>query len=176
MVSRAIVLLLVCVICACTEKPVITVDKPVDIKRYAGNWYELASFPTHFSSDCSCTRMQYFVHDHHLHVKNTCLVTVRHKQHERSIIGKATPIPGSQNSYWTIKFYRPLKANYWIIYISDDYQYAAVSEPSKKYLWILGRKPEIDLRTYSKILSKLQDLGFNLNLLEFSKSCSIKTP
>lgn len=173
MAVRGIVLLFMFMLSACSEPKAITVNKRVDLQRYAGKWYELASFPTHFDTDCSCTYTEYTLHRDHITVQNTCFVTVRHKTHLRSITGKARPIPGTLNSHWSIEFYWPLKANYWIVYISDDYQYALVSEPSKDYLWILSRKPNIDALTYQHLLSKLRRLGFDLSLLRVNSQCPL---
>ncbi len=168
-----VLLLLVCMLSACTEYKAVTVTKPVDLQRYAGKWYEIASFPTHFNSECSCTTITYGVHRHHIDVENTCYTVVKHKKHTRTIEGKASPIPGSGNSHWSIEFYWPLKANYWIVYVSDDYQYALVAEPSKNYLWILARTPKIDPQVYESLLERLRRLGFDLELLKHSHSCSL---
>ena len=31
----------------------------VDIKKYSGKWYEIASFPNRFQKDCNCTTAEY---------------------------------------------------------------------------------------------------------------------
>lgn len=169
--KRGIALLLLCLLSACTEYKDVTIKKPVDLQRYAGKWYEIASFPTHFNADCSCTTITYTVHRNHIDVNNTCYTFVKHKKHSRTIEGKAFPIRGSANSHWSIEFYWPLKANYWIVYVSDDYQYALVAEPSKNYLWILARTPTIDPRVYESLLERLRRLGFDLELLRHSHRC-----
>jgi apolipoprotein D and lipocalin family protein len=58
--------------------------------------------------------------------------------------------------------------DYWVIDLDDDYQLAAVSEPSREYLWVLSRKPTVDTNTYNALLKRLSAQGFDLTKLERS--------
>jgi apolipoprotein D and lipocalin family protein len=52
-------------------------------------------------------------------------------------------------------------ANYWVIDLADDYSYAVVGEPTRDYLWILARAPQMSDGVYARILAKLPALGFD---------------
>ncbi|MEI6184757.1 MAG: lipocalin family protein [Bacteroidota bacterium] len=41
-----------------------------------------------------------------------------------------------------------------------------VSHPSRKYLWILSRTPQMNDTIYQQILSRLQAKGFDLSKLQ----------
>ena len=60
-----------------------------------------------------------------------------------------------------VTFFKPFYGNYWIIDLAPDYSYAVVGEPSRKYLWILSRSPQMDAETYSEITQRVQKLGYN---------------
>jgi apolipoprotein D and lipocalin family protein len=51
--------------------------------------------------------------------------------------------------------------NYWIIDLDDDYRWAVVGEPKRKYLWILNRTPTMDPTLYQNILSRLPSKGYD---------------
>ena len=70
------------------------------------------------------------------------------------------------NAKLKVSFFWPFSGDYWIIDLGADYDYAVVSEPRKKYLWILGRAPEMDDALYGQILRRLRDKGFDLHRLE----------
>jgi apolipoprotein D and lipocalin family protein len=55
--------------------------------------------------------------------------------------------------------------DYWIVELDRDYQYAMVGEPSRKYLWILSRRPEMDEATYAALTGRARDLGFDVSRL-----------
>jgi apolipoprotein D and lipocalin family protein len=56
--------------------------------------------------------------------------------------------------------------NYWVIDLDPGYRLAAVSEPSREFLWILSRTPTVDAAAYQALQGRLQAKGFDLSKLE----------
>lgn len=137
----------------------------VDVEKYSGKWYEIASYPQRFQKGCHCTTAEYTLSDKgYLIVENRC--------NRGSVDGKLSYIRGkafveknSGNAKLKVQFFWPLRAKYWIIDLADDYSYAVVSHPSKKYLWILSRKPKMDAAVYQQIISRLKEKGFDMEQL-----------
>lgn len=173
---RIMSMLLIIGLTACSSNYEVSVTKPVDLKRYSGTWYEIASFPTTFHKECFCTTANYALTQDYLLVKNTCYTRVNNRTLRRSLTGKAYPTPNTQNSHLSIEFYWPLKADYWIVYLDNNYQYAAVSVPSKKYLWIISRTPTLDPQIYKELLLRLKNAGFDISQLKIAKACTKNIP
>jgi apolipoprotein D and lipocalin family protein len=135
----------------------------VDLQRYVGLWYEIATFPQSFQKGCRCTTAEYTLHEKgYVIVENRC-----NRNNKGSYIkGKAFPVENSGNAKLKVQFFWPFKGDYWIIDLAEDYSYAVVSEPSKKYLWILSRNKNLDSNVYESILSRLKNKGFDLSKLE----------
>ena len=55
---------------------------------------------------------------------------------------------------------------YWVLDLDADYQLAAVGEPSKSYLWILSRTPQVSAERYDAVLQRLNVMGFDITKLE----------
>jgi apolipoprotein D and lipocalin family protein len=55
--------------------------------------------------------------------------------------------------------------DYWIVELDQDYRHALVAEPSRRYLWILSRRPEMDEATYGKLTDRAHALGFDTSRL-----------
>ncbi len=145
-----------------------TVPK-VDLKKYAGKWYEIASFPQPFQKGCYCTTAEYTL-------SNKGYVIVENRCNRDSINGRQSYIKGkafvekdSGNAKLKVQFFWPFRAKYWIIELADDYSYAVVSHPNRKYLWILSRTPKMDNTTYQQILSRLREKGFDLGKLQLTQ-------
>ncbi len=144
-----------------------TVPK-VDLKKYTGKWYEIASYPQRFQKGCNCTTAEYTLSEKgYVIVENRC--------NKGSITGKQSYIKGkafveenSGNAKLKVQFFWPFKGKYWIIDLADDYSYAVVSHPSRKYLWILSRTPKMEDAVYQQILSRLKDMGFDLSKLKIT--------
>lgn len=144
-----------------------TVQK-VDVNKYIGKWYEIASFPQRFQKDCHCTTAKYTLSPKgYLIVENRCKKgSVNGK--EVSIRGKAFIEKGSNNAKLLVQFFWPFKGKYWIIDLADDYSYAVVSHPNRKYLWILSRSPKMDESTYKKIIERLKNKGLDTEKLNIT--------
>lgn len=138
----------------------------VDLNKYAGKWYEIASYPQIFQKGCHCTTAEYTPSEKgFMIVENRCnRDSVNGKQ--SYIKGKAFVEKNSGNAKLKVQFFWPFKAKYWIIDLADDYSYAVVSHPNKKYLWILSRKSKMDDKVYQEIISRLKLKGFDLARLQ----------
>lgn len=150
-----------------------TVDN-VDLMRYAGKWYEIASFPQRFQKDCHCTTAEYSL-------SGKGFVTVVNRCRKGSVSGKmvtiegkAFAVKGSHNSKLKVQFFWPFKAKYWIIDLAPDYSYAVVSHPNRKYLWILSRSPKMSMLIYSGILDRLKKKGLDISQLKLTEQVDEK--
>ena len=65
-----------------------------------------------------------------------------------------------------VQFFWPFKAKYWIIDLGEQYEYAVVSHPNRKYLWILSRTPNMEDRLLNEIKARLIAIGFDLSKLK----------
>jgi apolipoprotein D and lipocalin family protein len=141
----------------------------VDINRYMGKWYEIASFPQRFQKGCQCTTAEYTLSEKgYVIVENRC--------NKDSVLGKQSYIRGkafveknSGNAKLKVQFFWPFKAKYWIIDLADDYSYAVVSHPNRRYLWILSRTPQMNKAVYDQIISRLKEKDFDLNKLQITR-------
>ncbi|XWS26280.1 hypothetical protein CRYUN_Cryun26dG0018100 [Craigia yunnanensis] len=147
------------------------VVKNLDINRYMGRWYEIASFPSSFQPRNGVnTRATYTLNeDGTVHVLNETFTDGKRV----SIEGTAYKAdPKSDEAKLKVKFYVPpflpiipVVGNYRVLYIDDDYQYALIGEPSRKYLWILCRQTHIDDEIYNQLVQKAKDEGYGVSKL-----------
>ena len=140
----------------------------VDLKKYAGKWYEIASFPQRFQKGCHCTIAEYTLSDKgYVIVKNSCRKnSVTGKL--TSITGKAFVVKGYNNAKLKVQFFWPIRGKYWIIDLAEDYSYAVVSHPNKKYLWILSRTPSMNPELYQQIILRLKNMGLDTDKLNLT--------
>ncbi|MBK7428343.1 MAG: lipocalin family protein [Saprospiraceae bacterium] len=146
--------------------PVLQTVPKVDLVKYSGKWFEIASFPQRFQKNCYGTTAEYTLHEKgYVIVENRCNKdSISGK--ESYIKGKAFAQKGSGNARLKVQFFWPFKGDYWIIDLADDYSFAVVSNPNKKYLWILSRTPVMSEAVYKGIIDRLQAKGFDLSKLQ----------
>ncbi len=147
------------------QSPLQTV-KQVDLNRYLGKWFEIASFPQFFQKGCNCTTAEYSLSDKgFVIVENKCNKDSIYGK-ESYIKGKAFVVKNSGNAKLKVQFFWPSKAKYWIIDLADNYSYAVVGHPNRKYLWILSRTPHMDDIIYQQIIKRLKEKGFDIAKLQ----------
>ncbi len=151
--------------CTMSQNPP-TITDSIDLQKYAGKWYEIASYPMRFQKDCFCVTADYTLTDKgYVKVFNSCRKGSVSGE-VKSITGKAFPVKGTNNVKLKVQFFWPFRADYWVIDKADDYSWAVVSGASRKYLWILCRKPEISKETWHYITGRLVQNGFDLEKLQ----------
>jgi len=63
---------------------------------------------------------------------------------------------------WGMQFIWPFKAEYRIIYLSDDYTYTIIGRSARDYVWIMARSPQIDAEEYDAMLRLLDEVGYDV--------------
>lgn len=153
-------------LCGCgllggANNPPLDVVSQVDIGRYAGRWYEVASLPVSQQAGCSCTTAEYQrIDDETMRVINRCRKGGPDGRIDEAT-GKAFIVPGTNNAKLRVQFFWPFRGDYWIIDLDSAYTYAVVGVPNRKYFWILSRKPEMEGQLLTLLLERLRNKGFD---------------
>jgi apolipoprotein D and lipocalin family protein len=140
----------------------------VDLARYAGKWYEIASFPQQFQKGCYGTTAEYTPTDKgYIIVENRCNKD-GFEGRRNYIRGKAYVEKNSGNAKLRVQFFWPFRGKYWIIDLAEDYSYAVVSHPNRRYLWILSRTPVLEDTIYRQIIARLREKGLDVTQLNMT--------
>ena len=154
---RLVAAALVPLACAGHTPPLAVVPQ-VDLDRYMGTWYEIASYPTWFQQGCAGSTATYTLHpDGTVDVLNQC----RREGKLDAAHGTAWVPDPSAPAKLRVRFFRPFSGDYWIIDLGPEYEYAVVGHPSREYLWILSRTPSMDPAVYAHILERLRLNGYD---------------
>ena len=138
----------------------------VDLARYAGQWFEIASFPTFFQRNCvaDTTARYTLAPDGRVLVTNRCRTNAGFDEAN----GSASVVEGWNNSRLKVSFFWPIKADYWIIGLDPEYRWAVVGNPNRKYLWLLSRTPQLPKPLLDAALASAAAQGFDLSQLRYT--------
>ncbi|MDO4904749.1 MAG: lipocalin family protein [Lautropia sp.] len=146
----------------------LTTVAAVDVERYAGRWYEIARLPMPYQDQCaSDTTATYHVNaDGTLQVLNRCRQADGSWSQAEGLARSKNP----DNSRLSVTFlpkalrWLPVgQADYWIMALDKDYQHALIGQPSRKYLWLLSRKPVMDETIHQAYLKQAREAGYDLS-------------
>lgn len=150
---------------AATEPPPLRTVERVELDRYLGTWFEIASYPQRFQKDCTATKAEYsLLDDGEIRVENSCR---KHTLDGKPDVarGRARVVDRVTNAKLEVSFFRPFWGDYWVIDLGADYEYAVVGHPSREYLWVLSRTPSLDTVVYDGILERLVAQGYDTSRL-----------
>ena len=152
-----------------SAEPLTTVDS-VDLERYAGLWYEVAKIPNRYQKKCvSGTTARYSLRDDgRMEVLNSCMTKAGKPKKAKGI---ARVVDAETDAKLKVSFVKLLGkrmfwADYWIVGLGDEYEYAIVGQPSRKYGWILSRSPQMTEEQKTEIYAELRALGYNPDAFE----------
>ena len=145
----------------------------LDTQRYMGRWYEIAKYPNRFQRKCVAdTSAEYrLLDDQKIRVVNRCRQSDGTIEEAVGIARQAGDRPSQLKVRFApawLGFLPFVWGNYWVVDLDPDYQLAAVSEPSREYLWILSRTPRIDAHVYAALLRRLEAMGLDTGKLQMS--------
>jgi apolipoprotein D and lipocalin family protein len=150
-----------------TGSPPLDVVSDVDLDRYVGRWFEIASYPQRFQRGCVATTANYSLRDDgRIRVENACRDGAFDGELRRAEGVAWVPDPGSSQAKLKVQFFWPFRADYWIIELDPGYRYAVVGHPSRDYLWILSRSRTMEPGDYERVLARIEAHGYDLDRLE----------
>jgi apolipoprotein D and lipocalin family protein len=144
------------------ETETLEVVPHVDLERYLGKWYEIAHLPAKFQEGCSETTATYTLASNgSVVVLNEC----KRNGKVRQAKGKAKVVDKATGAKLKVTFFWPFSGDYWIIKLGNDYDYAVVGAPNRKYLWILSRTPHMDDKLFAELTEFARLKGFDVGNL-----------
>jgi len=149
----------------------------VDLEKYVGLWYEIAKIPNRFQRKCvgNTTAFYSFREDGRIDVVNRCSREGRDPIEAKGI---ARVLDTKSNAKLKVSFVRFLGlslfwGDYWILGLGEEYDYAIVGTPNRKYGWILSRHPSLSPDRLNRIFVLLRDQGYNPADFEMTVHSSI---
>ena len=145
--------------------PITTVAQ-LDVNRYLGLWYEIARYPNWFEDGCVGVTAEYALRpDGQISVRNSC--------HEGALDGPVdiangiARVEGPGKLSVTFTPWLPFaRGDYWVLYLTPEYDLAVVGNPSGRTGWILARTPKISTEARERAEAALQANGYDLANLE----------
>jgi apolipoprotein D and lipocalin family protein len=131
-----------------------------ELSRYLGTWYEIARLDHSFERGLSRVTANYSLReDGGVRVVNRGFKQVTGEWQEA--VGRAYLVGDPTLGRLRVSFFGPFYGGYNIIALDRDvYQWAVVCGPSRDYLWILARTPQLDADLLEKLISQASQLDF----------------
>lgn len=143
----------------------ITPVSHVDVPRFMGDWYVIATIPTRFERSAYGA-----VESYTLRPDGRVQTTFRYR--EGSMDGELKTMhatgfvrDNAGNAVWGMQFIWPIKAEYIIAWLAPDYQAVIIARNKRDYVWIMARTPTLPRSQYDLLVERVAAMGYDTRQL-----------
>ena len=150
---------------ACSNLPQLEPVERVELPRFMGDWYVIANIPTFLERGAHNA-----VESYELEPDGTVATTFTFR--DGAFDGPVKTyhpkgfIRSESNAVWGMQFIWPIKADYRIVYLDEDYTTTVIGRNRRDFVWIMAREPQISADKYAEIVELLGAVGYDVTALQ----------
>ena len=148
--------------CGLRTAAAVTVVPHVDLPRFMGEWYVIANIPTFIEQGAHNAVETYRLSDDGSIATDFRFNAGAFDGAQKHFPSRAFVLDKASNAVWGVQFVWPLKADYRIMYLAEDYSVAIIGRQKLDYLWILARQPQVAEVDYQRLLQFARDQGYDI--------------
>lgn len=154
---------------SCSTKPLYTKTVPnIELKKFMGPWHVQAGRFTMFEKDPYNSVESYSWNAE----KNQIDIDFRYNQGGfdgplKTVPQKGWVLDSMNNSHWVISPLWPLKFDYLIIGLGENYEYTVIGVPDQKWLWVMTRDPHFPREKVDQILKEIEISGYSIKDIQY---------
>ena len=140
-----------------------TVEK-VDLERFMGQWYVIASRPTRFEKGAHNAIEIYTWNDE----KNR--IDIDFTFNKNSFDGKLKSMPQKAfienwetGAHWKVNPFLWFKFDYLVIGLADDYSWTVIGVPDQKWVWVMARDYNMSEEQLADISAAMEATGYDMS-------------
>jgi len=144
--------------------------KQLDLKRYLGEWHEIAHLPMFFQRQCvdRVTATYSALPDGTVRVRNACRTDSGSIDSADGIARTTDRAAGALQVRFAPAWLSWLPwvwADYWVLDVDSDYRWAVVGSPGRRYLWVLSREPSMPRTQFEALRRVAAERGYPVEKL-----------
>ena len=151
--------------CASRGPEMETVDN-VDLDRFMGDWYVIANIPTFLEKGAHNAVETYELNDDGTIATTFVFRDGSFDGEEKTYTPKGFVRDDGTNALWGMRFIWPIKADYRIVYLDDDYSQTIIGRQKRDFVWIMARTPEISEEDYARLIDFAASIGYDVSKIE----------
>ena len=164
---RSAVVALALLLSACASKgPEMKTVDYVDLDRFMGDWYVIANIPTFLEKGAHNAVETYALNDDGTIATTFVFRDGSFDGEKKRYTPKGFVRDDGTNAHWGMRFIWPIKADYRIVYLNEDYSQTIIARQKRDFVWIMARTPEISAEDYNKLIDFAASIGYDVSEIE----------
>ncbi len=148
-----------------TDMPELAAVEYVDLERFMGDWYVIANIPTFVEKGAHNAIENYSINDDGSIATRFTFRKDGFDGKEKEYNPKGFVTDTESNAVWGMRFVWPIKADYRIISLDEDYSVTVVGRNKRDFVWIMARDPQIPEQLYDELVEFIVLNGYDASKL-----------
>ncbi len=144
----------------------LTLAPQVDLARFMGDWYVIASIPTWLEEGAHNAVESYRLADDGTVATTFTFRAGAFEGEPRRVQPRGFVVPGSGNAVWKMQFLWPFRADYRIAYLAPDYSTTVIGRERRDYVWIMARTPGLPQPELDRLRDFVAAQGYDVSRLK----------
>ena len=151
--------------CRQEDHPPLALAQDVDLERFMGEWYVIASIPTRIEREAYDA-----VESYRLAEDGTIETTFTFRKgafdgEPKRYTPRGHVVEGTGNAVWGMQFVWPVKADYRIAWLDSGYSMTVIGREDRDYVWIMAREPQLPEPEYDAMVAFVDSQGYDISAL-----------
>ena len=135
----------------------------VDLERFMGDWYVIATIPTFIETNAYNAMESY-----RLSEDGTVATTFSFREggfegERKTYRPTGYVLDRESNAIWGMQFIWPIKSDYRIIFVDDSYSQTVIGRTARDYVWLMARTPQLSEVDYQRFLQLIAWEGYDVS-------------
>jgi apolipoprotein D and lipocalin family protein len=145
-------------------EPIRTAEQ-VDLSSFMGDWYVIAHIPTFLERNAYNAVESYRLLDDGriattFSFRDGGFDGTRKSYHPTGFV-----LDKQSNAIWGMRFVWPIKADYRIVHVDDNYRQTIIGRSKRDYVWIMARSPQIPPDVMQQLTRIVASQGYDTSKL-----------
>jgi apolipoprotein D and lipocalin family protein len=159
------IFIFIIILSGCSMNSQISTVPNVDLNKFMGKWYVIAHIPTFIEKNAFNA-----VESYELNKDGTIATTFTFNEGSFNGNNKIYRPKGfvknnKTNAEWGMQFIWPIKAQYKIVYLDQNYSHTIIARDALDYVWLMSRNKKISPNELTKLTEMIKSIGYDINEL-----------
>tara|TARA_B100001769_G_scaffold84887_1_gene64673 strand:- start:507 stop:1043 length:537 start_codon:yes stop_codon:yes gene_type:complete len=135
----------------------------LDIEKFMGDWYVIANIPTFLEKDIFNAIERYSLNSDGTISTEFSFNKGSFEGERKAFNPRGFIKDKNTNALWGMQFIWPIKADFRVVYLSNDHSYTIIGRNKRDYVWLMSRTPLMSESDYSDAISFIEEIGYDIS-------------
>jgi len=149
----------------CRSHPPLPTVRQVDLQRFTGDWYVVAHIPAGSEANAHNAVESYRREEDGRIATSYAFRDGSFSGPLRVMRPHAIVTDSITNATWGMQFFWPLRFEYLITFLDEEYQKTIIARTARDYAWVMARRPTLSETEHAELTAELVKQGYDISKL-----------